>query len=85
MTAGTKDHRPIWLLCSMAGMSRLHTEAATITPAAKPVSIRLTERLNSFRSKNTKVAPSVVPMRWMSIPQIISDVIFLLFDFLMQR
>ena len=40
MTAGTNDHFPMFAACSMAGIKRLQTEAATITPAAKPVSAR---------------------------------------------
>ena len=37
--AGTKDHFPSPLLCCIAGISRLQIDAATITPAAKPVRI----------------------------------------------
>ena len=38
--AGKNDHLPRPTACSIAGISRLQTEAATITPAAKPVSAR---------------------------------------------
>ncbi len=43
-TAGRNASLPISADCSMAGTSRLHTEAATITPAAKPVRERWTAR-----------------------------------------
>ena len=36
--AGTNESFPSPEDCSIAGISRLHMEAATITPAAKPVS-----------------------------------------------
>ena len=38
--AGRNASFPIEAHCSIAGMSRLHTEAAVIMPAAKPVSAR---------------------------------------------
>ena len=38
--AGTTDHLPLSASISIAGMSKDHTEAATITPAANPVSAR---------------------------------------------
>ena len=47
-TAGRNDHRPSAADCAMAGISRLHTLAATITPAAKPVSARCTASLSVF-------------------------------------
>ena len=52
----------------MAGISRLHTEAATITPAAKPVSERCTASLSDFFMKNTHAAPSDVPRNGIKMP-----------------
>ena len=54
--------------CSIAGSSRLQTEAATITPAAKPVRARCTSSLKLFRIKKTQAAPSVVPAKGISNP-----------------
>ena len=54
--------------CCMAGISRLHTEAATITPAAKPLSARCTGRLRSFFIKNTQHAPALVPRNGIKSP-----------------
>ena len=34
--AGTTDHLPLSVIISMEGMSNDHTDAATITPDAKP-------------------------------------------------
>ena len=67
--AGTKANLPRPSDCSMAGISRLHTEAATITPAAKPVSIRWTRSPRLRRMKNTQQAPKVVPRNGMRIPK----------------
>ena len=54
---------------SIAGISKLQTEAATITPAAKPVSERCTASLSAFFIKNTHAAPSAVPRNGIRIPQ----------------
>jgi len=67
-TAGTKDHRPMSAACSIAGSSRLQMEAATMTPAAKPVSARCTISPKLFRIKKTQAAPSVVPAKGISSP-----------------
>jgi hypothetical protein len=40
MTAGKKAGLPEAEACSIAGIRRLQTDAATITPAANPVKIR---------------------------------------------
>ena len=40
-----------------------------MTPAANPVSARLTASLSVRRMKNTHPAPSDVPIKGMSIPQ----------------
>ena len=54
--------------CSMAGISRLQIDAATITPAAKPARARCTETPSDFFIKNTQAAPSVVPKKGIMIP-----------------
>ena len=54
--------------CSIAGSSRLQMEAATMTPAAKPVSARCTISPKLFRIKKTQAAPSVVPAKGISSP-----------------
>ena len=53
----------------MAGMSRLHTDAATITPAAKPVRERWTTSLRERRMKNTQAAPRDVPKNGIKSPK----------------
>jgi len=63
-----KESFPIADDCSMAGISRLQTEAATITPAAKPVSERCTASLSDFFMKNTHAAPSDVPRNGIKMP-----------------
>lgn len=68
VTAGTKDHVPILLSCSMAGIRRLQMDAATITPAANPVSALCTFLLKSFLMKNTHAAPADVPMNGIRSP-----------------
>ena len=52
----------------MAGISRLQMEAATITPAAKPVRIFCTRGLRDFFIKNTQAAPREVPRNGSKIP-----------------
>ena len=54
--------------CSIAGINRLHIDAATITPAAKPASERCTKSPRDFFIKNTQAAPSVVPKKGIIIP-----------------
>ena len=56
--------------CSMAGTIRLQMEAATITPAAKPVKARCTPRFRSFFRKNTQAAPADVPIKGIRSPMI---------------
>ena len=60
-TAGTKDHRPMSAACSIAGSSRLQMEAATMTPAAKPVSARCTISPKLFRIKKDAGRPQRRP------------------------
>ena len=57
-------------LCSMAGTIRLQIEAATITPAAKPVSARWMDNFRFLRRKNTQPAPAAVPINGIKSPMI---------------
>ena len=66
--AGRKASRPRAADCSMAGISRLHTDAATMTPAAKPVRDRCTRSLRDFFMKKTQAAPKDVPRNGIRIP-----------------
>ena len=61
-------------LLSSAGSSRLQKDAATMTPAAKPVRIfcRLSEML--FFSTKTIAAPRLVPRNGIRIPKTVSIV-----------
>ena len=68
MTAGIKASRPSAADCSMAGISRLQIDAATMTPAAKPVSARCTPGCSDFFIKKTQADPMVVPANGMSTP-----------------
>ena len=54
---------------SMAGSSRLHTEAAVITPAAKPSSVRRNRGLGSPVRKNTMAAPRAVIPKVKPVPR----------------
>ena len=58
--------------CSMAGISKLHIDAATITPAAKPARERCTRSPRDFFIKNTQAEPSVVPKKGIMIPRKVS-------------
>lgn len=68
INAGRKDSLPMLSDCSIAGISRLQIDAATITPAAKPASERCTILLSDFFIKNTHAEPSVVQIKGISIP-----------------
>ena len=54
--------------CLSAGRIRLQTDAAAITPAAKPVSARRTRPSSFPRRKNTPAAPSDVPRKGIMTP-----------------
>lgn len=69
--AGMKLSLPIAADCSIAGISRLHTEAAVMTPAANPVRLLCTRKCGSLRRKNTQADPAVVPINGISMPYII--------------
>ena len=58
--------------CSMAGISKLQMDAATITPAAKPARARCTRSPRDFFIKNTQAAPSAVPKKGIMIPRKVS-------------
>jgi hypothetical protein len=55
-------------LASRAGCSRLQKDAATMTPAAKPVRIFYTVAGISRLRRNTMAAPRLVPRKERSIP-----------------
>ena len=57
---------------SSAGISRLQTEAATITPAAKPVSARWVFRRRLFFIRKTHAAPRDVPKKGINKPMTVS-------------
>ena len=73
--AGIKESFPMLSDCSSAGSSRLHIEAATITPAANPVSARCICLFNVFRRKNTQAEPSDVPANGIKSPCAIEAII----------
>ena len=59
--AGKKANRPNFSDCSIAGISRLQTDAATITPAAKPASERCTRSPRARRIKIRMLRPAMYP------------------------
>ena len=63
---------PVPSICSIAGIIRLQTDAATITPAAKPVSAFCTVLLSPFFINSTQAAPKDVPKKGIKIPFIAS-------------
>ncbi len=63
---------PLSRFISIAGMIRLQTEAATITPAANPVSALCNLSSILLFSRNTQAEPSEVPKNGISIPNAIS-------------
>ena len=70
--AGTNESAPIEADCSIAGISRLQTDAATITPAANPARQRRTRFPRLFFIKSTQAAPIVVPKKGIRIPRMVS-------------
>ena len=68
MAAGRNASLPRWSDWFMAGISRLQMEAATITPAAKPVSARRSSGFMPLRITNTQAEPSAVPMKGSASP-----------------
>ena len=73
-TAGTKLDAPQLSAPSIAGMSSDQTEAAVITPAAKPKKRVLSFSGRSFLKKNTSAAPAAVDMKIIEKPNIVSAV-----------
>lgn len=65
------DHAPLSALISVAGMSNDHTDAATITPEAKPNNDFCSRTDISSFIKNTKAEPSIVPNSGIRSPMII--------------
>ncbi len=63
IAAGSQPTTPCPCAISMDGISRLHTLAAIITPAANPSSIFCTSSLICSFMKKAKADPSVVPAR----------------------
>ena len=74
--AGKKANFPIFSDCSIDGIIRLHIDAATITPAAKPVNIFWIFIFKSFFINNTQAAPKDVPKKGINIPWMIFKSIF---------
>ena len=74
VTAGTNCIFPRLCDCSSAGIRRLQTDAAIITPAAKPLSIFVVFTESSFFIKSTHAAPSDVPINGINKPNMV-DVI----------
>ena len=70
--AGKKANLPMDADCSMAGISRLQIEAATITPAAKPARERCTRSPRDFFIQSAQAAPNVVPKKGIRIPRNVS-------------
>jgi len=66
--AGITAPLPISAACSIDGISKLQIEAATITPAAKPVNARCTCVPSDLFKKNTHPAPITVPKNGSRIP-----------------
>ncbi len=72
-TAGRKASCPRCSASSMAGISRLQTDAATMTPAAKPVRDLCTAGGSALRMTNTQAAPRTVPRKGSRIPCKVSN------------
>ncbi len=68
--AGIMLARPSLPVISIEGISSDHTEAATITPAAKPVSPFCTCGAMPRRIMNTHAEPSAVPKNGNNMPTI---------------
>ena len=68
MAAGMTDHAPLPTSISIEGISNDHTDAATITPDAKPNNVfcSFTDILPFI--KNTKAEPSIVPSNGINSP-----------------
>ena len=67
MAAGSQLRRPISSDSSIDGIMSDHTEAATITPAAKPMKIFWVRSSDLLRVKSTVEAPTSVPANGINI------------------
>ena len=77
MAAGHTAQLPLSARISMAGMSSDHTEAATITPEAKPSSDFCKRGDMSFFMKKTNEAPNIVPNNGINSPIVIPMTVYL--------
>ena len=77
--AGSTDHFPLSAPMSIAGISSDHTDAATITPEAKPSKDFCNLADISFFIKNTKAEPSIVPSSGISSPMISVVILSIIF------
>ena len=68
--AGITDHRPLSATISIEGISSDHTDAATITPDAKPNNVFCSRTDISSFMKSTNAEPSIVPSSGISNPMI---------------
>ena len=68
--AGSTLHLPLSATISIDGISSDHTDAATITPEAKPNNVFCSRGDISSRIRNTKAEPSIVPSSGISSPMI---------------
>jgi hypothetical protein len=68
MAAGMTDHAPLPDSISIAGISSDHTDAATITPDAKPSSDFCSRTDIPSRIMKTKAEPAIVPSSGISSP-----------------
>ena len=68
MAAGNTDHRPLSSTISIDGINSDHTDAATITPDAKPNNVFCSLADISPFMKNTKAEPSIVPSNGINRP-----------------
>ena len=67
--AGRTAHLPLSADISIAGMISDHTEAATITPEAKPSRVFCNNAGISFFIKKTNAEPVIVPSRGSNNPK----------------
>ena len=68
--AGNQPGIPAACASSIAGMSKLQTDAAIMTPAANPRNIFCIPTLTSFLKKKTIAAPKVVIRKVKPVPVI---------------
>ena len=76
MAAGSQAVTPCCSAMSMAGIISDQTEAAIITPEAKPSSSRCRPGFTPPFRKNTKQEPNAVPRNGISMPMAVLSVSF---------